>query len=73
MFLQGYSEAIAARPGLVPNGPEARTLLSALLLEKAFYELLYELNNRPTWLSIPLSGLLALLALPPETSGPGAR
>ncbi|MGI4827531.1 MAG: maltose alpha-D-glucosyltransferase [Janthinobacterium lividum] len=69
-FLQGYTEAVAARPGLIPSDAEARTLLSALLLEKAFYELLYELNNRPTWLSIPLSGLLALLNPAPESSAP---
>jgi maltose alpha-D-glucosyltransferase/alpha-amylase len=73
MFLQGYTETVATRPNLIPKATEARTLLSALLLEKAFYELLYELNNRPTWLSIPVSGLLALLAPPPETSSPGAR
>jgi maltose alpha-D-glucosyltransferase/alpha-amylase len=30
------------------------------LLEKALYELLYELNNRPAWLRIPLAGILAL-------------
>jgi maltose alpha-D-glucosyltransferase/alpha-amylase len=34
--------------------------LSAYLLEKALYELLYELNNRPTWVRIPLAGILAL-------------
>jgi maltose alpha-D-glucosyltransferase/alpha-amylase len=35
-------------------------LLDAYLLEKALYELLYELNNRVTWLRIPLAGILAL-------------
>jgi maltose alpha-D-glucosyltransferase/alpha-amylase len=30
------------------------------MLEKALYELLYELNNRPSWLHIPLAGILAL-------------
>ena len=60
-FLQGYSEAVKARPDLMPKPAQAQALLSALLLEKAFYELLYELNNRPTWLSIPIAGLLALL------------
>ena len=35
-------------------------MLLAFLLEKAFYELLYELNNRPTWLVIPLTGLLTI-------------
>jgi predicted trehalose synthase len=36
-------------------------MLRALLLEKAMYELVYELNNRLAWLPIPLSGLLAIL------------
>jgi len=37
-------------------------MLLTLLLEKSLYELLYEMNNRPTWLHIPLDGLLALAA-----------
>ncbi len=60
-FLAGYSLAVAARPGLVPAAGQAQKLLSALLLEKAFYELLYELNNRPAWLPIPLNGIMELL------------
>ena len=40
-------------------------LLRALLLDKAFYELSYELNNRPDWVDIPLDGLLRLLEPPP--------
>lgn len=40
---------------------EERRLLNAFLLEKALYEVLYEINNRPTWLHIPLHGVLALL------------
>ena len=71
-FLQGYIEAVAARPDLLPTTAEARTLLSSLLLEKAFYEMLYELNNRPTWISIPLNGLLQLLERPTETPAQGA-
>ena len=59
-FLLGYREAIAARPELLPQGHTAQTLLLALLLEKASYELMYELNNRPAWLPIPLNGLLAI-------------
>ncbi len=73
VFLQGYAEAVAVRPGLVPQPAQARTLLSVLLLEKAFYELLYELNNRPTWLSIPLNGLLSLLSPPDESNASGAH
>jgi maltose alpha-D-glucosyltransferase/alpha-amylase len=36
-------------------------LLDALLLEKAIYELGYELNNRPEWVKIPLQGIQQLL------------
>lgn len=60
-FLEGYTGAVATRPELVPASPHGQNLLAALLLEKAFYELLYELNNRPSWLPIPLNGILELL------------
>jgi maltose alpha-D-glucosyltransferase/alpha-amylase len=39
---------------------QADRLLKAYLLEKALYELLYELNNRPAWVRLPLAGILAL-------------
>lgn len=39
----------------------AGLLLDAYLAEKAFYELRYELNNRPDWVQIPLAGILSLL------------
>ncbi len=68
-FLGGYAEAVKARPELMPQPQEAKILLASLLLEKAFYELLYELNNRPTWLSIPLRGLLALLGTASDETG----
>ena len=61
-FLQGYRETIGSHP-LLPTADAAQTLLVALLLEKAFYELQYELNNRPAWLNIPLTGLLDLMNL----------
>jgi maltose alpha-D-glucosyltransferase/alpha-amylase len=60
-FLAAYRETIADNPGLSPQPAQADALLTALLLEKALYELLYELNNRPAWLAIPLQGLLALI------------
>jgi maltose alpha-D-glucosyltransferase / alpha-amylase len=60
VFLRAYREAIAAQPALLPSPQQSQTLLDAYLLEKALYELLYELNNRPTWLRIPLSGILTL-------------
>jgi maltose alpha-D-glucosyltransferase/alpha-amylase len=59
-FLRAYRQTIAANPALLPSPEQSRSLLGAYLLEKALYELLYELNNRPTWLHIPLSGILTL-------------
>ncbi|HVZ83428.1 MAG TPA: maltose alpha-D-glucosyltransferase [Terracidiphilus sp.] len=59
-FLAAYWSTIAERPELLPARETARALLDAYLLEKALYELVYELNNRPAWLGIPLSGILSL-------------
>jgi maltose alpha-D-glucosyltransferase/alpha-amylase len=48
--------------GLVPVDPEeAGRLLQALVLEKAVYELGYEMNNRPDWIPTPIRGILELL------------
>ena len=59
-FLDAYYETIGKSPELLPSPREAQTLLEAFVLEKALYELLYELNNRPTWVHIPLAGILTL-------------
>ncbi|MFC6645230.1 maltose alpha-D-glucosyltransferase [Granulicella cerasi] len=59
-FMQAYDLAIAENATLIPARSVATRLLAALQLEKASYELLYELNNRPAWLAIPLEGLLAI-------------
>jgi trehalose synthase-fused probable maltokinase len=42
---------------------EIQTVLELHLLEKAIYELGYELNNRPTWVGIPLQGIGKLLSI----------
>jgi maltose alpha-D-glucosyltransferase / alpha-amylase len=59
-FLRSFRETIASNPQLLPPPEQSQALLEVYLLEKALYELLYELNNRPTWLPIPLAGILAL-------------
>jgi maltose alpha-D-glucosyltransferase / alpha-amylase len=59
-FLSAYRETIAAKPELLPGAADKQKLLDAYLLEKALYELLYELNNRPQWLHIPIAGILNL-------------
>jgi trehalose synthase-fused probable maltokinase len=43
------------------DAKERRTLLDAFLLQKVLYEVVYELNNRPDWVQIPLRGILNLL------------
>lgn len=59
-YLSAYRETIAAQPSLLPPPETAQALLAAYLLEKALYELLYELNHRPEWLAIPIDGILSL-------------
>jgi maltose alpha-D-glucosyltransferase/alpha-amylase len=60
-FLGGYRTAAGAADFLPADHKEWAILLDALLLQKAFYELNYELNNRPDWVSIPLQGIVSLL------------
>ena len=53
---------IARSAAFLPRSDaELKTLLDAYLLEKAVYELGYELNNRPDWVKIPLQGILQTL------------
>jgi maltose alpha-D-glucosyltransferase/alpha-amylase len=59
-FLNAYKTTIAGVDGLLAEPSQAQALLNAYLLEKALYELLYELNNRPAWVRIPLLGILGL-------------
>jgi maltokinase len=62
-FLEAYLDT--ADPSLLPAGRAAvEQLLSVFELEKAVYELRYELNNRPDWVRIPVAGILRLLEVP---------
>src|SRR5947208_1341799 len=63
-FLDGYREAAArASVPLLPASPAAfARVLAAFELDKALYEVRYELDNRPAWLAVPLRGLGRLLA-----------
>jgi maltose alpha-D-glucosyltransferase/alpha-amylase len=58
-FLRSYEQHVRDS-GLYAVWDEARVLLDLFMLEKAFYELRYELNNRPLWAPIPLRGILGL-------------
>jgi maltose alpha-D-glucosyltransferase/alpha-amylase len=47
---------------LWPQSPHAADRLHFFLLEKAFYEIEYELAHRPDWLRVPLAGTWRILS-----------
>jgi maltose alpha-D-glucosyltransferase / alpha-amylase len=59
-FLDGYEE-VARGNGLASARSQMNGLLELFVLEKAVYELKYEVDNRPDWVRIPLHGLLGTL------------
>jgi maltose alpha-D-glucosyltransferase/alpha-amylase len=60
-YLRGYRTAAGDSSILPTTDEEWATLLDVLLLQKAAYELDYELNSRPDWVTIPLQGIVAIL------------
>jgi maltose alpha-D-glucosyltransferase/alpha-amylase len=63
-FLRSYL-ATAGEATFSPQSPaELQCQLTTMLLEKALYELRYELNSRPEWVGIPLTGIRDLLTTP---------
>jgi maltose alpha-D-glucosyltransferase/alpha-amylase len=63
-YLRGYLAVTDQSPLLPRRLQDIDDLLEAYVLEKAIYELGYELNNRPEWVAVPLRGILQ--ALGPE-------
>ncbi len=61
VFLDSYIETSGDADFLPKDKQDFDMLLGAFLLEKAIYEVGYELNNRPNWLAIPLRGVQQLL------------
>jgi maltose alpha-D-glucosyltransferase/alpha-amylase len=59
-FLHSYRQTAAGAIFLPGSNEQFEALLDTFLLDKALYELNYELNNRPTWVRIPLHGILSL-------------
>ncbi len=60
-FLDHYFDVVGDGPLLPETAEETRRLLHAQLLDKAVYEVGYELDHRPEWLPVPVRGLLDLL------------
>jgi trehalose synthase-fused probable maltokinase len=64
-FLTAYREALAGF-SLVPSSARAfGPMLDAFVLDKALYEVEYELASRPQWVTIPLHGILRILGVSP--------
>ena len=70
-FLDAYRAEIAgAAQRIAPSDDAAfAAALRALELEKALYEVRYELRNRPDWLRVPLTGIAELLGSGPDIAG----
>src|SRR5579863_10581773 len=60
-FLRAYRETALGAEFLPADGADFRKLLDIFLLDKAFYEVRYELNSRPAWVRIPLRGIMSLV------------
>jgi maltose alpha-D-glucosyltransferase/alpha-amylase len=62
-FLHAYLATASNTPFLPAAPEELERLLDAFVLDKAIYELNYELNNRPAWVQIPVEGILQLIEI----------
>jgi predicted trehalose synthase len=61
-FLEGYAGGAAGAPAYLPAAAAARAAWCDFFeLDKALYELEYEMNNRPDWVHLPLAGILRVL------------
>ena len=61
-FLGAYRDTMTDSPVWPPNRAAAERLLDFFLIEKALYEIEYELAHRPDWLRVPLAGILRILS-----------
>jgi maltose alpha-D-glucosyltransferase/alpha-amylase len=61
IFLRGYFGTVGKAPFIPREAGELEVMNRVFLLEKAVYELGYELNNRPEWIFVPLKGIKNLL------------
>ncbi len=66
VYLKACLDALAKSELLPASKEQLSILLDAHLLEKAIYEIGYEINHRPAWTKIPLQGVLAMMGPPAE-------
>jgi maltose alpha-D-glucosyltransferase/alpha-amylase len=61
-FLAAYREIMTNQRLWPADPPAAERMLNFFLLEKAVYEIEYELAHRPEWLRVPLTGMIRILS-----------
>jgi maltose alpha-D-glucosyltransferase/alpha-amylase len=61
VFLQSYLKTTGTAIFIPQNSEDLQIMLEAYLLDKAVYEIGYELNNRPSWVVIPVRGIKHIL------------
>lgn len=61
IFKETWLQTCAGAAFLPPTPEHIESLLNAFILEKAVYEVIYELNHRPQWIAIPLRGVLSIV------------
>jgi maltose alpha-D-glucosyltransferase/alpha-amylase len=64
VFLRSYLATTSGAVFIPPNQNDLEVFLEAYLLDKAVYEIGYELNSRPDWVVIPIRGIKHILKLP---------
>jgi maltose alpha-D-glucosyltransferase/alpha-amylase len=60
-FMKAYLETVKDNPIIPQKKEDLEVLLQTFLLQKAIYELNYEVNNRPSWVMVPLSGIKSIM------------
>jgi maltose alpha-D-glucosyltransferase/alpha-amylase len=60
-FRAAYRKAMRGCPSYPASKLQAKSLVDFFTLEKAVYEVSYELANRPAWVAIPLNGILRVV------------
>jgi len=60
-FLRGYSIGVGKASCMPKSASDMSRLISFFEIEKALYELRYEIEHRPHWIGVPIAGLLGIL------------
>jgi len=60
-FMHAYLETTMGEHFVPQDKEDLKILMQTFLLQKAIYELNYELNNRPTWVLVPIRGIKAIM------------